>query len=122
MLGTQHAALDLQGLAEKRLGLGILALKQGSTSKAAHGFEGLRILCPQHPALQIQRPLQLLARLRVEPRSLYVCPMVSRMAASTSGCRSNFPAIRAAARSNAVRTFRSGSGLVLGPDWLAALA
>ncbi len=48
--------------------------------------------------------------------------MVSRMAASTSGCRSNFPAIRAAARSKAVRTFRSGSGLALGPDWVAALA
>ena len=53
---------------------------------------------------------------------MYVCPMVSRMAASTSGCRSNFPAIRAAARSKAVRTFRSGSGLALGPDWVAALA
>ncbi|MGA7411868.1 MAG: hypothetical protein WBW33_15420 [Bryobacteraceae bacterium] len=31
------------------------------------------------------------------------------------------PAIRAAARSDAVRTFRSGSGLALGPDCVAAL-
>ncbi len=56
------------------------------------------------------------------PRSLYVCPMVSRTAASTSGCRSNFPVIRCAARSKTVRTFRSGSGLAPGRDWLAALA
>ena len=31
-------------------------------------------------------------------------------------------AIRAAARSSAVRTFRSGSGLARGPDWVSALA
>ena len=48
--------------------------------------------------------------------------MVSRMAASTSGCLSNFPAIRAAARSKAVRTFRSGSGLLFGRAWFAVLA
>ena len=52
---------------------------------------------------------------------MYACPIVSRMAASTLGCRPNFPATRTAARSKAVRTFRSGSGLAR-PDRAAALA
>src|ERR1022692_1583959 len=44
------------------------------------------------------------------------------MAASTSGCRWNLPVIRAAARSSAVRTFRSGSVLPIGPHWVNGLA
>src|SRR3984957_12283830 len=48
--------------------------------------------------------------------------MVLRIAACTCGWFANLPSMRAAARSKAVRTSRCGSGLALGPDWVAALA
>ncbi len=68
MIRTQNAALHLQGLPQKRLSLGVFALNPGNFSKAAHGFQGLRILWPQQTAAQVQGSLQLLPRLRVEPQ------------------------------------------------------
>jgi hypothetical protein len=65
MFRTQNTTLDIQRMSEKRLSLGVIALKEGGMSSADRGFEGLRIFWPQYPPMQVLRALQLFPRLRV---------------------------------------------------------
>src|SRR5215472_4664491 len=67
MLRTQDPAVDLQGLALKRLGLRILTLPKRSDTKAPCRNEGFRIVRPFDAPVQSQRKLKLPARLRVQP-------------------------------------------------------
>src|SRR5271156_4370256 len=59
MVRTQDVALNSQSLAKKLLGLRVLALKFIQGAKAAHGSESLWILFAEHPAIDIQRALEL---------------------------------------------------------------
>src|ERR1700674_5479145 len=54
MLGTQHAALDLHGLAVERLTLRILALYVVNGGEIVHGSQRARMLETQHAAADLK--------------------------------------------------------------------
>ena len=86
MIRTQHPPHRLCGRNLERLGLrNTLPSRSARDPETDCRIQSLRTLRPIKALVKIQRNLQLLSRLRIDPEIQYVWPMVSRIAASTSG-------------------------------------